>query len=92
MKPKNRELQKIAKKLESYCINSYLILDAVDKLYLAVFEDEKYEEVQEMIIQLKLESNDATWIAETCADHFNVNFDGGPLDDSDHWIWEFAAL
>ena len=33
----------------------------------------------------------ATSLAEEAADHFGVKDLGGPLDDSDHWIWDLAA-
>lgn len=32
----------------------------------------------------------ATKLAESCADHFDVKDEGGPLDDDGHWIWEVA--
>jgi hypothetical protein len=34
---------------------------------------------------------DYTGLAEACAEAFEVNGVGGPLDDSDHWIWEVAV-
>lgn len=97
MKQKNRELQEIAKSLNDhvYRVNieaSEKLLSAQDALYLAIFEDEKNEGVQKVINELKLESEDATLIAEACAGIFRVDFDGGPLDNPDHWIWELAAL
>lgn len=32
-----------------------------------------------------------TPLVEACADAFGVNDVGGPLDDSDHWIWDLAV-
>lgn len=32
-----------------------------------------------------------TALAEAAADAFGKNDMGGPLDDSDHWIWEASA-
>lgn len=32
----------------------------------------------------------ATALAEAAAEAFNQKDAGGPLDDSDHWIWEVA--
>lgn len=29
-----------------------------------------------------------TAIVEAAAEKFNKNFEDGPLDDPDHWIWE----
>lgn len=29
-----------------------------------------------------------TAIVEAAAEAFNKNFEDGPLDDPDHWIWE----
>jgi len=33
---------------------------------------------------------DMTKLAEDAARAFDVDSLGGPLDDSDHWIWELA--
>jgi len=35
-------------------------------------------------------SINATSLAESCADHFGVNDEGGPLDHETHWIWDLA--
>lgn len=29
-----------------------------------------------------------TTLCEAAAEVFNQNFENGPLDDTDHWIWE----
>ena len=31
-----------------------------------------------------------TSLAEACADAFDQADEGGPLDDSEHWLWEVA--
>lgn len=32
-----------------------------------------------------------TLLAESCAQHFDVKDEDGPLDDESHWIWEVAV-
>ena len=32
-----------------------------------------------------------TQLAEACAGAFDVNHEGGPLDDETHWIWDAAV-
>jgi hypothetical protein len=32
-----------------------------------------------------------TELAENCCQHFDCKDEGGPLDDSDHWVWDLAA-
>lgn len=32
-----------------------------------------------------------TSLTEACAGAFEADEEGGPLDDSDHWIWEVAV-
>ncbi len=94
MKAKNSKLaEMICKMIHETKAYSYSdeVMEAIDKLYLAIFEDEKDEDVFITMQELKEEGNDPTQIAEKCADLFNVNFEGGPLDDPDHWIWELAA-
>lgn len=31
-----------------------------------------------------------TRLAEDCADRFGLNYEGGPLDDETHPLWEWA--
>lgn len=38
---------------------------------------------------LTLEIN-ATLLAESAANAFDADFEYGPLDDPNHWIWEIA--
>ena len=33
----------------------------------------------------------ATELAENCAEIFEVDYEPGPLDDSNHWIWDLAV-
>lgn len=32
-----------------------------------------------------------TALAEAAANHWCQDYEGGPLDDPDHWVWELAA-
>lgn len=31
-----------------------------------------------------------TTLVEECCTHFDVDNEGGPLDDEQHWVWDLA--
>lgn len=95
MKKQNKQLDEIAQLIEELEHENDLVerlyFDAANKLRLAVFEDEK-EEVTKQANALKEEKEDydSTALAEEIASCWNVDFENGPLDQEDHWIWEIV--
>lgn len=80
------------------------IEEAIDKLYLAIFEssqDEIFDEIKNNIWNLvkdsKIKSSQAlnneiclTSLVEDICNNWEVNFENGPLDESSHWVWSDA--
>lgn len=75
--------------------------DAIRNLQLVRFEMNRHTEIKKWIldeIQINFEQSknlyslendiDMTSLAEECCSHFEVDFESGPLDRDDHWIWK----
>lgn len=76
-----------------------LVDEIFEKIHLAYFENERYNKVEEYIMEKlelesvsNLENVDITKLVEECCSAFFIGFDGGPLNDDDHWIWDLPIV
>jgi hypothetical protein len=79
----------------------HLLDDSIRNLQLIYFEIKRHTDVKEWILDeirnifeqhknfyLLENDTDMTSLAEECCNVFKVDFEDGPLDRDDHWIWK----